>query len=135
MKKLKSIFYRVEEIQISRIQFQQKHYILYFIPIKKEIIIKNNGFKLVYVAIDEDGDVLHVNESRDALEYFVMDCFGINPDRKYNQPDECLGFTRIEYSEFEDDLVGYWKFKDTMDGKGVNVTRVNLWCKELNERV
>lgn len=131
MKKLKSIFYRVEETQISRTQLQQKHYILYFIPVKKEIIIKNSGFKLVYVAVDEDGDILHVNESRDALEYFVMDCFGINPDREYNQPDECLGFTKIEYSEFEDDLEGFWLFRSV----DLVTTRVNLWCKALNERV
>ena len=132
MKKLKSIFYRVEEIQISRTQLQQKHYILYFIPVKTEIVIKNNRFKMVYVAIDEeDGDVLCVNTSRAELEAFVMDYFGINPNKNYSQPAECLGFTKIEYREIPGDYEGYWKFKtdDNIE------SRVNLWCKTLNERV
>ena len=133
MKKLKSIFYRVEEIQISRTQLQQKHYILYFIPIKTEIVIENNGFKLVYVAIDEeDGDVLCVNTSRDELEAFVMDWFGINPNKNYSQPEECLGFTKINYSEIDGDLEGYWVFEEQ---QLKTKTKVNLWCKTLNERV
>ncbi len=89
------------------------------------------NIKLIYVAVREDGDVLNVNESRDVLEEFVMDWFGINPNINYSQRDECLGFTKIEYSEFEDDLVGYWLFKDNDE----NITRVNLWCKELNEKI
>jgi hypothetical protein len=133
MKKLKSILYRVEETQISRTQLQQKHYVLYFIPIKTEIVIKNNKFQVVYVAIDEeDGDVLCVNTSRVELEEFVMDWFGINPNKNYTQPEECLGFTKINYSEVEGDLEGYWMFEEQ---QLKTKTRVNLWCKTLNERV
>ena len=133
MKKLKSILYRVEEKQISRTQLQQKHYVLYFIPIKTEIVIKNNRFQVVYVAIDEeDGDVLCVNTSRNELEAFVMDWFGINPNKNYSQPEECLGFTKINYSEIDGDLEGYWVFEDQ---QLKTKTRVNLWCKTLNERV
>ena len=132
MKKLKSIFYRVEETQVSRTQLQQKHYVLYFIPVKTEIVVKNNRFRLVYVAIDEeDGDVLCVNTSRDELEEFVMDYFGINPNKNYSQPAECLGFTKIEYRESPGDFEGFWKFK----GDDNIESRVNLWCKTLNERV
>ena len=133
MKKLKSILYRVEEKQISHTQLQQKHYILYFIPIKTEIVIKNNRFQVVYVAVDEeDGDVLCVNTSRNELEAFVMDYFGINPNKNYSQPEECLGFTKINYSEIDGDLEGYWVFEDQ---QLKTKTRVNLWCKTLNERV
>jgi hypothetical protein len=133
MKKLKSILYRVEEKQISRTQLQQKHYVLYFIPIKTEIVIKNNKFQVVYVAIDEeDGDVLCVNTSRNELEAFVMDWFGINPNKNYSQPEECLGFTKINYSEIDGDLEGYWVFEEQ---QLKTKTRVNLWCKTLNERV
>ena len=133
MKKLKSIFYRVEETQISRTQLQLKHYILYFIPVKTELKIENSRFKLVYVAIDEeDGDVLCVNTSRSELEAFVMDWFGINPNKNYSQPEECLGFTKINYSEIDGDLEGYWVFEEQ---QLKTKTRVNLWCKTLNERV
>ena len=133
MKKLKSILYRVEEKQISRTQLQQKHYVLYFIPIKTEIVIKNNRFQVVYVAIDEeDGDVLCVNTSRNELEAFVMDWFGINPNKNYSQPEECLGFTKINYSEIDGDLEGYWVFEEQ---QLKTKTRVNLWCKTLNERI
>ena len=133
MKKLKSIFYRVEEKQISRTQLQLKHYILYFIPVKTELKIENSRFKLVYVAIDEeDGDVLCVNTSRSELEVFVMDWFGINPNKNYSQPEECLGFTKINYSEIDGDLEGYWVFEEQ---QLKTKTRVNLWCKTLNERV
>lgn len=86
---------------------------------------------MVYVAVDEDGDVLTVNESRSYTEKYVMDHFGINPDINYSRPDECLGFTKIEYSEFEDDLEGFWLFRST-DGI---ITRVNLWCKTLNDSI
>jgi hypothetical protein len=60
-----------------------------------------------------------------------MDWFGINPNKNYSQPAECLGFTKIEYRETPGDFVGFWKFK-TDDGIE---SRVNLWCKTLNERV
>jgi len=86
---------------------------------------------LIYVAVDEDGEVLTVNESRDDLEAFVMEYFGINPNKYYSHPDECLGFTKIQYSEFEDDLEGYWLFRST----DLVITRVNLWCKQLNETI
>lgn len=87
---------------------------------------------IIYVAVDtDDGEVLCVNESRAELEAFVMDYFGINPAKPYTLPDECLGFTKIEYSEFEGDLEGFWLFRD----RGDVISRVNLWCKTLNDRI
>ena len=87
---------------------------------------------IIYVAVDtDDGEVLCVNESRAELEAFVMDYFGINPAKPYTLPDECLGFTKINYSEHEDDLEGFWLFRDRDDV----ISRVNLWCKTLNASI
>ena len=85
--------------------------------------------KLIYIAVDDDGCVLNVNINRDDCEKFVMDYYGINPDKTYSSPSICNGFTKIDYRHFEDDLEGYWTFLD--NGKNY---RVNLWCKILNEK-
>ncbi len=91
-----------------------------------------SNVKLIYVAVHEDGDVLCVNTSRSEVEEFVMDWFGINPNKNYTHPCINLGFTKIQYSEFEDDLEGYWIIDDE---KFKEKTRVNLWCKTLNEKI
>lgn len=85
--------------------------------------------QLIYCAVLDDGTVMSVNTSRKDCEDFVMDYFGINPNKTYSKPSEYIGFTKIEYSEFEDDLEGYYKFSD--EGE---ITRVNLFTKILNEK-
>lgn len=88
---------------------------------------------LVYVALikDEDGstDVMTVQEDKQKLETYVMDYFGISEEKKYDNPDEYLGYIKIEYSEFEDDLEGYYKFKS----KDESISKVYVYCKSLNE--
>jgi hypothetical protein len=85
--------------------------------------------KIIYVAVEEDGQVLHVSETKELLEKYVLDWFGINPDKNYSHPDEFLGYFPFDYPEFEDDVKGYYTFKDS-SGK---LTRVYLWEKVLNE--
>ena len=85
---------------------------------------------LIYIAIDDDGTVLTVNTNRDNIKDFVFDYYGINPNKEYSHPSICKGFKKIEYSEFEDDLIGYWIFET--DGEE---NRVNLWEKLLNEKI
>jgi hypothetical protein len=88
---------------------------------------------LVYVAVLRDitlsvDEVLTIQTKRENLEKFVKDYYGINEDKKYNSPAEYLGYTKIEYSEFEDDLEGYYTFKD-----GDEITKVYLFTKTLDE--
>ena len=88
---------------------------------------------LVYVAVLRDkeltsDDVLTVQTDKSKLEEYIKDYFGISETKKYDKPGEYLGFTKIEYSEFEDDLMGYYKFKD-----GEDISRVYLFCKVLDE--
>ena len=87
---------------------------------------------LVYVALlkDDDGftNVLTVQDSKEKLEAYVKDYFGISETKSYNNPGELLGYKKIEYSEFEDDLEGIYKFK--ADGQ---ISEVLVYCKSLNE--
>ena len=78
--------------------------------------------KLIYIASDTEGNVLTVNTSRELCEAYVMDYFGINPNKHYDKPAICEGYTKIQYSEFEDDLDGYWFFND-----GGQIIRINLF--------
>jgi hypothetical protein len=54
----------------------------------------------------------------------------LNPNKNYTQPSENLGYTKIEYSEYEDDLEGYYTYKDS-DGV---ITKVYIFTKVLNEK-
>lgn len=87
---------------------------------------------LVYVALlkDEDGsvDVLTVQTNKEKLEVYVKDYFGISEDKVYTTPSEFLGYNKIEYSEFEDDLEGVYKFK-----QDDQISKVYVYCKSLNE--
>ena len=87
---------------------------------------------LVYVAMLKDYDgysnVMTVQTEKENLETYVKDYFGISDTKHYDNPAEFLGYTKIEYSEFEDDLEGYYKFKQ--DGE---VSEVYVYCKSLNE--
>ena len=88
---------------------------------------------LVYVAILRDteltsDDVMCVQTSFARLETYVKDYFGISETKTYGKPGECLGYTKYEYSEFEDDLDGYFTFKD-----GEEITKVYVFNKVLDE--
>ena len=88
---------------------------------------------LVYVAILRDteltnDDVMCVQTSFDKLETYVNNYFGISDVKTYTKPADCLGYTKIEYSEFEDDLDGYFTFKD-----GDEITKVYVFNKLLDE--
>ena len=88
---------------------------------------------LVYVAILRDteltsDDVMCVQTSFDKLETYVKNYFGISDTKNYTNPVECLGYTKFEYSEFEDDLDGYFTFKD-----GEEITKVYVFNKVLDE--
>jgi len=91
--------------------------------------------QLIYVAVLKDeeltsDEVLTVQTDKINLEIYIKDYFGISNTKKYGTTGEYLGFTKYEYSEFEDDLEGYYTFKE--DGE---ITKVYLFCKVLNETV
>lgn len=88
---------------------------------------------LLYVAVLRDteltsDDVMCVQTSFARLETYVKDYFGISDIKNYNKPAEFLGYTKIEYSEFEDDLDGFFTFKDDDE-----ITRVYVFNKILDE--
>jgi len=89
---------------------------------------------IVYVAILKDDDlsvdeVLTVQTDKKYFEKYVKDYFGINQDKKYINPAKYIGYTKIEYSEFEDDLDGYYTFDDG------GIKKVYVFCKTLNEMI
>lgn len=91
--------------------------------------------QLVYVAVLKDEDftcdeVLTVQVDKGKLEDYVKDYYGISDVKEYSKPAKYLGFTKYEYSEYEDDLEGYYKFED--DGE---IRKVYLFCKVLNENI
>jgi len=90
---------------------------------------------LVYVAVLRDkeltvDEVLTVQVDKSKLEDYIKDYFGISENKEYSKPAEYLGFTKFEYSEHEDDLEGYYTFKE--DGE---ISKIYLFCKYLNETV
>lgn len=88
---------------------------------------------LVYVALlrDQDNftDILTVQSNKEDLETYIKDYFGISETETYTNPAEFLGYEKIEYSEFEDDLEGVYRFKQ--DGE---ISKVLVFCKSLNEK-
>ena len=74
-------------------------------------------------------DVITVQEKFSDLEIFVKDFFGINENKFYTKPAKFLGYKKIEYSEFEDDLEGYFTFDE--DGE---ISEVYVFCKKLNQK-
>ena len=79
---------------------------------------------LVYVAILREKDfttdeVMCVQTSFERLKTYVFDYFGISETKKYSNPAKFLGYTKIEYTEFEDDLDGYFTFEE--DGEKIKV--------------
>lgn len=99
--------------------------------------------KTVYVALLTEGEergsldisfltcVMTVQETREELDEYIMEYFGISKKRNYLEPAECLGFQKVEYSDFEDDLVGNWTFR-SKDGQ---ISKVYVYIKTLGEKI
>ena len=87
--------------------------------------------QLIYIASDIEGTILTANSSRELCELYVMDYFGINPNKHYSTPAIFEGYTKIQYSEFEDDLDGFWTF---IDSDGDN-TRINLFTMIMDQPI
>jgi hypothetical protein len=77
--------------------------------------------QLIYIAVDMDGTVLTVNTSRELCESYVMDFFGINPNKQYTESAIFEGYHKMHYSEFEDELDGYWVFRCTDRSERINL--------------
>lgn len=89
---------------------------------------------LVYIAVLRDtslsvDQVLTVQSDRKVLEVFVKDYYGISDTKQYGNPGKYIGFTKIEYSEFEDDVEGYYTFEDSGE-----ISKVFVFCKALDEK-
>ena len=84
----------------------------------------------IYVAVANDGTVLTTNTNIRDVQQFVFDYYGINPNKAYTNPGIVKGFHKIEYNEFEDDLIGYW----IIESEGEE-HKINLWNKVLNETI
>jgi len=91
---------------------------------------------LVYIALEEtedkDFDVLTAQETREGILNYIKEYFGIS--EKYPNSAIYLGYTKIEYSEFEDDLEGYHLVKtyNPYDKKD-EISKIWVYCKQLNE--
>lgn len=79
-------------------------------------------------------DILTVQDNFIDLEIFVMNYFGINPNKHYEFVPKYLGFTKIEYSEYEDDVIGYFNFEETYMNPEKLIDKVYVLQKELNEK-
>ena len=80
-------------------------------------------------------EVLTVQTNFDKLEEWVKDYFGINPNKEYTNPAEYLGFTKIEYSEYEDNLYGYFEFRETVMNDNKLIDKVYVYQLELDEKI
>ena len=80
-------------------------------------------------------EVLTVQTNFDKLEEWVKDYFGINPNKEYANPAEYLGFTKIEYSEGEDYLYGYFLFKETIMNDKNLIDKVYVYKLKLDEDI
>jgi hypothetical protein len=90
---------------------------------------------LVYVAILKDNDlsvdeVLGVYTTMDKIDYLVKDYYGLTEKYPKNDKIKFLGYVKIEYSEFEDDLDGYYKIE--CDGV---IEKVFIFNKVLDEPI
>lgn len=74
--------------------------------------------------------IMTVQQSKEDLEVYIMDYFGISATNHYDNPSQYLGYKKIEYLDFEDDLDGYYKFRET-DG---TLSNVYVYSKSLNEK-
>jgi len=93
---------------------------------------------LVFAAMieyhDGDYDLLTIQDSRIGILNYLIDYYGINSEYVDENPPENLGYTKIHYSEFEDDLEGYYKFKAyNQSTKEYETDKIYVYCKQLNE--
>jgi hypothetical protein len=91
--------------------------------------------KLIYVAVvqdsDQEFDVIATYDNKEELEKYIMDYFGINPDKHYDSPAEYLGFTKFSQPDEGSDIcLGYYSFLDM--GEKSNVF---IYENELNEPI
>jgi len=98
------------------------------------IFVKNKNM-LVYIALVRDleltcDEVINVQTDKNELFKYVKEYYGISDINYYDNPSEYLGYTKIEYSEYEDDLEGYMTFKDKDE-----IEKVYIFCKELNQKI
>ena len=79
----------------------------------------NDKLTWVWVITDnEDGNVLYVTDTRENADRLIIeDYYNIKLGELEHESngDKYLGFTVIEYSEFEDDLYGYYTFESNYD--------------------
>lgn len=90
---------------------------------------------LVYVAVLKDKDlsvdeVLGVCTTREKIDLLVKDYFGLTDKYPQNDSVKLLGYTKIDYSEFEDDLDGFYQ----VENDGV-VDKVYIFNKSLDEPI
>lgn len=97
--------------------------------------------KLTWVWVitrDEDGDVLYVTNTIDNANRLILEDYysiKVGETEHESNGDKYLGFTTIEYSEFEDDLYGYYTFEsnyDTRFDSGPKKERYNLFSKFID---
>lgn len=86
----------------------------------------------VYVALlkDYDGEynVLTAQSTREGAIKYAKDYFGLYEDKPQVGDAEFLGYRKMEYSEYEDPLEGYLKFKDDAGDY-----TVYIYCMYLDE--
>lgn len=99
------------------------------------------GDKLTWVWVitdDEDGNVLYVTNTRENADKLIMEDYyeiKVGETEHESNGDKYLGFTKIEYSEFEDDLYGYYTFEsnyDTRTDSQPKKERYNLFSKFID---
>ncbi len=97
--------------------------------------------KLTWVWVitsDDDGNVLYVTNTRDKADRLILEDYysiKVGETEHESNGDKYLGFTTIEYSEFEDDLYGYYTFEsnyDTRFDKGLKKEKYNLFSKYID---
>lgn len=96
----------------------------------------NDKLTWVWVITDNEvGNVLYVTNTRENADRLIMeDYYDIKLGKTEHESngDKYLGFTKIEYSEFEDDLYGYYTFESNYDfrvGSQPRIERYNLFSK------
>jgi hypothetical protein len=88
--------------------------------------------KLIWIIIDaEDNDPIIAATSREEAEQQLFDYMGWgNPIHEGTV--RYLGFFTIEYSEHEDDYIGFYSFESEYI-KEWEIQQFNLFCKEINK--
>lgn len=85
---------------------------------------------LMYVITSsDDGEVLIVSTTQEKATQLLSEYMGHGKDKDVIYD----GFTKIEYSEFEDDYIGYYKFRAKYGfSTEYEVDKFRLYCKVLD---